>query len=209
MSFVRHLLRTTDLDGARAFYLAVLGFTPEVVPLPAQALARGARPHWLGHLGVEDVEDATRRFVELGATKLGSPPGTCILRDPGGAIVAFEPRRAPETRVLANVNNSGALLESMEAYRSLFGWTFGEPVELGAHLVIHPFAHGAFVDVKGRPGVHTHWLFQFPVSDLDRAMDEVRARGGLLTPVLTLPSGERVVACDDPQGAAFAMRSAR
>jgi predicted enzyme related to lactoylglutathione lyase len=64
-------------------------------------------------------------------------------------------------------------------------------------------------DVSGRRGVHAHWLFHFPVAvdSLDRAVDAVRAGGGYVIAPVTLPGGERVVVCDDSQGAAFAMRS--
>src|SRR5215471_3099918 len=94
--FCRFQLRTTDVAAARAFYAAVLGNGgADIVPLPDEARARGARPHWLGHLGVDDVKTAAGAFVERGATRLGpTRPGAgggevAILRDPGGAVVAL------------------------------------------------------------------------------------------------------------------------
>src|SRR5437879_6532248 len=89
--FCRYDLRTTDPDAARGFYSDVVGLdftggpSPEepsmlaVWPLHEQARARGAPAHWLGHLGVADVEATARRLVEIGSERLalaGLTPAT-------------------------------------------------------------------------------------------------------------------------------------
>lgn len=75
--FVWYDLMTTDPEGAKAFYAAVTGWGTQVweemsytmwtvggapiggtMKLPDEAVAGGARPHWLGHVAVPDV-DAT------------------------------------------------------------------------------------------------------------------------------------------------------
>jgi hypothetical protein len=46
-------LRTSDVVAAWAFYASVFGdVVIDVVPLHEQAVARGARPHWIGYLDV-------------------------------------------------------------------------------------------------------------------------------------------------------------
>jgi hypothetical protein len=70
------------------------GIRQDIVSLPESAVARGARAHWLGHLGVEDVERAAWAFVDRDATRLGPTRPTdggdvAIVRDPGGAVVAL------------------------------------------------------------------------------------------------------------------------
>ena len=51
--FSRYLLRTTDVEAATAFYGAVLERSGDgIVLLHESAIARGARPHWPGHVGV-------------------------------------------------------------------------------------------------------------------------------------------------------------
>jgi len=69
--FCRVQLRTTDVASARAFYAAVLGdgVATDIVPLPDEAAARGAPPHWLGHIGVDDVDASARAFVERRAAR--------------------------------------------------------------------------------------------------------------------------------------------
>src|SRR5262245_17604121 len=73
--FVRYVLRTLDVEAARAFYRDVVGLdfsAPpdksglEVFPLHEQARARGAPPHWLGQLAAADVERTIGRLLELG-----------------------------------------------------------------------------------------------------------------------------------------------
>jgi predicted enzyme related to lactoylglutathione lyase len=106
--FVRYELRTTTVDEARAFYAELLGGDlwgddVGIAPLPDQALARGARPHWLGHLGVGDVDGTVNRLVALGAQQLGptvrgASASHAIVRDPFGAVVALNSTTAPPHR---------------------------------------------------------------------------------------------------------------
>src|SRR6478752_3739232 len=96
-TFSRFELRTTDADAAREFYVALFGPAfwsrgIDTTTLPFQAVARGAVPHWLGQIAVDDVEASAARFVQRGATALGpnTPGGSrALLRDPFSAIVAL------------------------------------------------------------------------------------------------------------------------
>lgn len=224
--FCRIELRTTDVSAARLFYRGLLGQGlpdegADIVPLPAEAIARGARPHWLGHLGVDDVDGAARAFVAEGATLLGPIRRTAtggavaILRDPGGAVVALAtPSSAPmRADVVWHSLNTTALTGATASYCALLGWQLTGAIDLGQHGRHHQFAWspggasvGAMADIAGRPGVHPHWLFHFRVPALAPALAAVRAAGGLVLDPLTLPNGTRVAVCDDPQGAAFALQ---
>jgi hypothetical protein len=220
--FCRIELRTTDVPAARSFYRALLGDEgADIVPLPAEALARGARPHWLGHLGVTDVEAVAGAFVARGATGLGPTRPTAaggavaILRDPGDAVVALAtPPTAPvRADVVWHSLNTTDLARATETYCALMGWQLTEVVDLGPRGRHHQFAWtaggasvGAISDIAGRPGVHPHWLFHFRVAALEPALAVVRGTGGLALDPVTLPNGARVAVCDDPQGAAFALQ---
>ena len=217
--FSRHVLRTTDVAAATAFYDAVLGQRrDEIVPLPEAAIARGARPLWLGHIGVSEVGGAevmAARFVERGALHLGptSAAGDVVLRDPGGAFLALTDARAePTTGVVWYQLNTRDRAAAEANYTALFGWSFTEQLELGVWGRHQCFAFGAgepavgvFSDVESRPEVHTQWLFYFGVRSLDVAIERVQAHGGLVLGPIELPNGARVAACDDPQGAAFGL----
>ena len=222
--FVRYELRTTDVAAARAFYETVLGEGAggaDIVPLPEAAAARGAPPHWMGHLGVGDDERAAAAFVALGATRLGPTRPTdgggqvAIVRDPGGAVVALATTTASPARagVVWHQLNTTDLARTTAGYCGLFGWQLTERLDLGAHGVHQQFAWDAsgasvgwFTDIAGRPGRHPHWLFHFRVAALEPAVAAVRAARGLVLGPFVLPGGERLAVCDDPQGAAFALR---
>jgi predicted enzyme related to lactoylglutathione lyase len=225
--FYRYDLRTTDADGARAFYAKVLGHDRSVIwPLHEQALARGARPHWLGQLEVDDAERVALAFVERGAVRYGptrpSPDGGqfAVLGDPGGALVAVATpppgvARAPVDVVWHVLHTSDARQAAVN-YSELFGWQLTERVERGVHGAFQHFAWhaggesaGAIADIAARPGVHPQWLFFFEVDDLETAMARARAGGGVVVDSFVLPTGERGCVCDDAQGAAFALRERR
>lgn len=222
--FQRYQLRTTDPSAARAFYGSILGDrVAEIVPLPPEAIARGAPPHWLGHLGVDEVEPTARAFVERGAMRLGPTRATAegelaIVRDPGGAVFALTKARSTPARddVVFHLLHTHDLARVTASYGALFGWEIDEGHDLGPLGVFREFAWhrsgprvGAMTDVSARPGVHAHWLFQFRVASLNVALPLVRAAGGVVAGPTELPGGDRLAVCDDPQGAAFALREQR
>ena len=220
--FCRYQLRTTDVAAARAFYAAVIDLGDsalEIVPLPPEAAARGAPPHWLGYLGVADVEATAAAFVARGATQVGParPAGdggtVAILRDPGGAVVALTSSRAPSTDAVWPVLNTPDFARTTAAYRDLFGWHLTGQIDLGARGVYHQFAWttggpnaGAMTDVSGRPGIHPHWLPNFRVAALDAAVAGVAKTGGEIIAQLAVPGAARIAVCHDPRGAIFALR---
>jgi uncharacterized protein len=234
--FFRYDLRTTDVAGARAFYTAVLRSDDATIfQLHEQAIARGARPHWLGYLQVDDVDDSASAFAMRGATLLGpkwvNPEGleAAVMRDPGGAVVALA--KPPSARTpFANASAPGAsatgvgwrLLHTADVerakanYGDLFGWAFDPPLDLGSLGIFHPFSWtpgeplvGAMSDISQRRGVHAHWLFHFTVPALEPALDAVDTGGGTIVARVLVPNGDHIAVCDDPQGAAFALRAGR
>jgi predicted enzyme related to lactoylglutathione lyase len=148
-----------------------------------------------------------------------------VIRDPGGAVVALaKPPPAASERgagasrpdVVWHHLNTLDVERAKANYAELLGWEFKEPFELEGVGAVHPFswqpggpAVGSMADIANRAGVHPHWLFHIRVAALGPALETVRASGGLALPPLVLPSGNRVAACDDPQGAAFAVLEER
>jgi predicted enzyme related to lactoylglutathione lyase len=236
--FRRYDLRTTDPEAARAFYSEVLGLdiprgeeapdAPSILCvwlLHEQARARGVPPHWLGHVGVADVEAAAHRLVELGSQRLGptvsARDGTtyATLRDPAGAVLAVRafkdmPAGAPVAWHHLHTND---LDRVWAVYSELFGWR-----QTGALDVADPVGGyrmfswddssrslGSMANTARWPGVHAHWLFYFPVADLEAALTTVHARGGRAAGQrAVLPDGTRLAPCEDAQGAAFGLLQA-
>ncbi len=108
--FVWHELMTTDTEGAKEFYKKITGLTVApsqylmfmagdqpvgglVGPTPQGPIwpSGGPEPHWIAYIGVEDVDIAAKKTVELGGKVLLPPidvPGfgkAAVLRDPQGA----------------------------------------------------------------------------------------------------------------------------
>ena len=221
--FCRYVLRSLDVDAARVFYREVFG--PEfwgravdIAPLPARAAARGVPGYWLGHVGVDDVVPPMYRFLEAGATRLDPPPtggrdtGSVVLRDPFGAIVALTPATGAhlESPVAWHLLSSRDEERAMQVYGDILGWSAVERQDLGPRGRHVTFSFkgdqrvvGSTSDIANRPHVHAQWLYFFGVPDFDATITRVRERAGLVLPPATTPHGHRVVACDDPQGAAF------
>jgi hypothetical protein len=215
------------MDAARAFYTEILGpevWGPDVsiAPLPERARSRGAKPHWLGHIGVRDVEATAAQLVAMGAEQLGSAgqPGgesRVILRDPFGTIVALTPepptQTPPRSPVVWHILHTRDHERAFAEYARLFGWTAKEALDMGPELGRHQlFAWddsgrnaGSVADTARQAHIHTQWMFFFPVADIAASLEKVRALGGLALPPRRTKSGDLAAPCDDPQGGAFAL----
>jgi uncharacterized protein len=211
--FSRYVLRTTDAPSATAFYDAALGHHGDhVFPLHEQALARGARPHWLGQIDVPDPAAAAAHLIAAGAQQLGQGPGGAIvLRDPSGALVALGLVSAPSTaRVVWHVLRARDVENVARLYVELFGWSLGEPVERS-----NGETYRALMWEAGEPsagamgetteGVHPQWLFFFGVDSLATAIAKVRTHGGVAIQADASQDGTSYAVCEDPQGAAFGL----
>ncbi len=227
VQFCRFELRTTDVDSARAFYAALFGHDRAAIwLLHEQARARGAVPHWLGHLNVGDaarLDAVTSTFVTRGAMRLGPTFTTddrghfAVLRDPGGAIVALaappQPVTAPALDVGWRVLNTTNITLARANYGELFGWDIADVSTVGPHGPYHEFSYGAdtharvgaLADIAGRLGVHAHWLYFFTTGSLSEAVETTRSAGGTALELPVARSGPRMAVCEDPQGAAFGL----
>ncbi len=214
-TFSRFVLRTTNPEAATAFYDAVIGRHGDMVfPLHEQAIARGAKPHWLGHLDVADPNSVAQALIGRGAERLGpGPAGAVVLRDPGGALLALGGVTGPTTAGVAwHVLRSQDAKLAASTYSELFGWPVLGEVDLGPVGRYRQFAwsagepaSGSIGGVEGVSGVHPQWLHLFLVTAVERAVMEVVSHGGVVATTNTLPNGRRFAVCDDPQGAAFGL----
>ena len=98
-------------------------------------------------------------------------------------------------------------------YATLFGWKVEQVVDLGEQRGKHQLfawdtsgtVAGVSTDLARRPGIHTQWLFFFPVPDIERARSKVRELGGIALDPTRTATGQIVAPCEDPQGAAFGL----
>lgn len=223
-SITRCIHRSRDTEAARAFYAHVLGDTElELEPMSAAAEASGAPAHWIGAIGVEDVASTVAAFLARGAIALGPVRSAkhgdrAVLRDPGGAVIEL----CADTASLEGPTIAWTHLDARDAeanfavYAELFGWSLRQSFELGAGQRITHFAWtgdgpsvGSLADLATRPEHHPQWLFHFQVPSLDDAANAVHAGGGIVLADTTLFTGRRVLVCDDPQMAGFALSDAK
>lgn len=228
--FCRYALRTTDVEGAQRFYQQAVGIELpvedsasflELWPLHERARARGAPPHWLGHVAVTDIEHTLDQMVQLGSERLGptvyAADGTpfATLRDPFGAVVAVRAtsERAKRPPVgwhqlhTSDVEGAWRFYSGLFSWRSKGRWEVVDPV--GGHWLFGwneaGQATGSMANTGRWPGVHQHWLFHLSVDSVSAVMARVRGEGGQAQGPFELPGGGRLAACEDPQGAAFGL----
>ncbi|EYF05565.1 VOC family protein [Chondromyces apiculatus] len=236
--FCWYELRTTDTASAQAFYTDVVGLqvrdaegaaafcladrpVATLMKLSERAAAQGAPAHWLGHLGVDDVDAAAQRVIALGGAQLGPAQRTAdgtplvLLRDPGGAVLALRPRMDEASNaVIWHELHTVDRERVWPMYAELCGWHVTDSLDLGSEAGTYQIfgwdegdlGAGAMMNSARSPGIHPHWLFYFRVEDLDAAVAKVRTREGkVMFGPMPIPGGGRIAMCEDPQGAAFAM----
>jgi len=248
--FVWYELMTWDMETAKTFYASVLGlgtrdaatpgltyglFTAGNAPvaglmkLPDDAGRMGLTPHWIGYVGVDDVDAAANRTTLLGGAVHVPPtevPGISrfsVIADPQMATLAlvkgFRPTKArpADANIPGHVGWHELLAADWEKafpfYSELFGWQKADS-HVGAMGTYQQFSAG------GQPigGMFTKppmlpfafWLYYFNIVDIEGAAQRVDAGGGeILYGPISVPGGARIVHCTDPQGAIFALLDRR
>jgi hypothetical protein len=244
--FAWYELITTDVAAAEAFYCNVVGwevqdastpdlpyklFTAGTVPicglmdLPEEGRRMGARPRWMGYVGVDDVEVTTARIKRLGGTVYVTPRNTnigliSVVADPQTATFALVSGLKPGRQQLAESGKPGRVgwHELLAAdwekvfgfYSEIFGWQKAA-AEVGQTNTYQPFSAGGLtiggMFTKRPAEPFPFWLLYFNVDDIDAAAERVKAGGGqVFQNQLEMPGGISIARCADPQGAAFALQ---
>ncbi|MEA3017252.1 MAG: uncharacterized protein QOI38_1974 [Sphingomonadales bacterium] len=251
--FIWYELMTSDAEAAKAFYRAVVGWETQdlggphagyailnaagrgvggLMTLPAEACEKGAEPGWVGYVGVEDADAATRAAERAGGRVLRAPADIpevgrfSVLADPGGAVFMVlvpSPRDAippsPPRMTRGHVGWHELYAADGEAsfrfYSELFGWTESSVMEMGAMGTYRLWSADGGEAVGGmmtKPpqAPRPLWLFYFVVDGVDAAAARIAENGGTVRMgPMEVPDGSWVVQGIDPQGAAFALVSGR
>ena len=249
--FVWYELVTTDIKAAIAFYTKVMGWgawdasvpgkpyilfgdakgaISALTQLPDDAKQMGARPSWIGYVGVDDVDATAAAITRLGGAVHVPPTNASdisrfsIFTDPQAARLALfkwlkpgqdSSRRSRRHRAAsAGTSCSPPTGEQAWAfYGELFGWQKEDagaeevgPYQLfsaGGRMIGGMLTKPATVPVP-------FWLYYFNVGDIDATAQRVKAGGGeILDGPFEVPGGSWIVRCTDPQGAIFALEGTR
>jgi predicted enzyme related to lactoylglutathione lyase len=244
--FVWYELMTTDTKSAESFYRNVIGWSAKdagmpgqsytllgpgethvagLMPIPQDARDVGARPGWIGYIGVDDVDGYAKRVKDKGGAIHREPadiPGVgrfAIAADPQGIMFAlFKGAGTPPPAVAAGTPGHAGWHElhavdgvkAFEFYSDMFGWTKADAMPMGEMGVYQLFA----VDAVPVGGMMTKmpqspapfWVYYFNVPEIGAAEARVKAGGGqIINGPMQVPGGSWIVQCLDPQGAMFAL----
>ena len=248
--FAWYELLTTDVEAAKVFYANVMGWDARdasmpgspytlftagrflvsgLMGLPDDARTMGARPGWLGYVGVEDVDAAADQIGHHGGTVYVPPTNLpnvsrfSIFADPQSARLALLKWLRPDQQQPADPGAPGCVgwhellatdwEQALAFYGELFGWkNAGADVgEMGTYQLFS--AGGQTIGgMLNKPEMMPApvWLYYFNVDDLDAAAQRVKAGGGqILDGPVEVAGGSWIVQCADPQGAIFALEGMR
>ena len=189
----------------------------------------GARPMWMGYIGVDDVDAFAQRVTAAGGAVRRPPediPGVgrfAVVADPDGAgFMLF--RGVGEMPAPAAGGTAGHIgwhelhagngERAFAFYSGLFGWTKAEAMDMGPMGVYQLFATGGApvggMMTKTADMPMPAWLYYFNVDAVDAAMARVKDAGGqVVNGPMEVPGGSWIAQCTDPQGAMFAMVGAK
>lgn len=246
--FIWYELMTRDPEAAKAFYDDVVGWTigsalpgpveyrqiaagddfvGGVLKLTEDMCENGARPVWLGYVGVDDVDLTLAKLQELGGSILmpakdipdvgrlamvADPQGIpfYIMRGAveDGTSTAFKPK-APghcSWNELTTSDQTAAL----DFYGQLFGWENKESMpmgEAGEYKFLHHHGEmiGAVSPTMNESPVPV-WTYYFRVPDIQAAKAKAETRGGkILHGPAEVPGGDHIIIGTDPEGVMFAL----
>jgi uncharacterized protein len=248
--FVWYELMTTDLENAKAFYASVVGWGARdasmpglayslftvgdspvtgLVNVPEDARRMGATPHWIGYVGVDNVDAAVGRIKQLGGAVYVPPTDIpnisrfSIVADPQMATLALVKGVKSGPAQPAALGAPGCVgwhelfaadwEKAFAFYGQLFGWQKAES-HLDAMGTYQAFSAGGMTigGMFTKPATLPlpFWLYYFNIDDVQAAAKRVEAGGGqnLYGPT-AVPGGAWIVHCADPQGAIFALLDRR
>ncbi len=248
-SFIWYELLTSDADAAQEFYGKVVGWSfgdsgqagmdyriinaghegvGGIMPISADMAAGGARPIWLGYIGVDDVDAGVAAIIKAGGTvqmpckDIEGVGRIAMVADAQGALfyvmrgasdqdsTAFAAAQAKDGHWAWNELATSDSEAAVAFYTGQFGWRQEGDMDMGPMGKYRFFHHGpgmiGAVMTKPPEMPVSLWSYYARVPDIDAAIATVKAEGGqILRGPDEIPGGEFSVNAMDPQGAGFAL----
>jgi uncharacterized protein len=250
-SWVWYELMTPDAAGAKRFYEAVVGWKfvdpqPHTngygfitcpdggmvgghLELTTEMTDHGARPCWVGYIGVDDV-DTSVAAIEAAGGKLLMPARDvpmagriAMVADPGGApfyvMTPTPPPGGGESTAFSEKPNHGHVgwnelmagdaADAIAFYTGQFGWTLPEAMDMGPmgkyqFVAQDEVTHGAIMQANAE--TPTMWNYYFWVPSIEAAAALIASNGGqVVNGPMDVPGNDWIVNGIDPQGAMFSL----
>jgi predicted enzyme related to lactoylglutathione lyase len=198
-----------------------------LMELPSHLSAAGVPPHWSGYISVADVDAHIEKVEQAGGTLKYGPEDIpnvgrfAVVADPGGAVfyLFHGQGEAPLPSMMSPGTVGWHELRARDHdaafgfYSGLFDWSRGTALDMGPMGTYQIFGYGG-ADHGGMmnapDGVHPNWLFYIVVQGLDAALERVESAGGTVVHgPQEVPGGAWILTGRDPQGAHFALVSAK
>ena len=242
--FIWYELMTGDAPAAKRFYDPVAGWDIEAQPagdmdyrmidtgdglvggtltLTREMADHGARPTWLGYIGVDDVDATIARIEDEGGTTLmpahdlpdvgriamaADPQDNAfyVMRGASDEVsTAFAPDKFGHTAW--NELFTSDLDAAKRFYPAVFGWTLGDVMPMGEMGDYQFIDHGGRMIgamMKAAPGAPTGWGFAFHNRDIDAAAGRIKQLGGTVRDgPMEVPGDQRALMASDPEGVPF------
>ena len=186
-------------------------------------------PFWAMYIGVPNFEDAVAKIKQLGGSELSgvidipTVGRMQMLKDPQGAafyILQPEPRDNPPDREPEAGEASWLELMTTDQpaattfYKELFGWEPTDAMDMGDMGKYQMFNRGTRMigGMMNKPkelaDAPPFWAIYFLVSDINAAVERIKANGGqILNGPMEVPGGDQILNAMDPQGAAFSLHA--
>lgn len=229
-TFYEHAIGWKVTDSGMANHYTFLSMGESVVgglmEIPPDAKASGARPAWMGYIGVDDVDAKANEVTAAGGSIHRPPediPGVgrfAIVADPHGAVfILFQVLEgmAPAPVAAGTPGQfgwhelyAGDLDSAFAFYSKVFGWTKAEAHDMGPMGIYQLFATGGDaiggMITKPKEIPAPFWLYYINVAEIDAAIAKTKAAGGtIMQGPMEVPGGSWIAQALDPQGAMFAM----
>lgn len=250
-SWIWYELMSADPQASKVFYERVVGWsmttghngdpdygfisnsdgamTGGVLRLTPERQRLGARPCWLGYIGVDSVDRSLAAIEAAGGKTVmpardvemagriamvtdccGAPFYIMTPAPPpgGGESTAFSPTtlgRCGWNELLA-----ASADQAVAFYTGLFGWSLPEPMDMGPmgkyHFIAHDTVQVGAIMQKPEQVPAAGWNHYFCVASIAAAKLAAEAGGGqIINGPMEVPGGGWIVQGIDPQGAMFSL----
>ncbi|HSE80701.1 MAG TPA: VOC family protein [Gaiellaceae bacterium] len=231
--FVWHDHLSADPEAARRFYGELLGWETEIASMgefdypmikvgaqthggfgPAQG---GAPAHWLGHVLVDDADDAVRRVEAAGGTVIAPAMDIpdigrwAVGADPQGAVVSLFAAAGGPTSGEGVFVWDELMTTDVEAAKRYYGEVVGwdsRDMDMGNDFVYTIFSSGGADRAGGMPippqaeGNPPAWMTYLGTDDIDATAEKARSLGAMIMQQpWDVPTVGRLAILVDPTGA--------